>query len=98
MVRKSAYRVAWAAGFAGFLLVCLLTTTARGVAAPNPQAFVAELGTQAIAVLGPSVPQAQRMARFRQLFDQDFDVAGIARAVLGPYHHQLSPAQHPGFA
>ena len=97
MVRKTAFQMASTARLAGSLMLVCLLTTARGVAAPDPQAFVANLGRQAIEVLGPSVSQAQRTARFRQLFDQDFDLAGITRAVLGPYRRQLSPAQQQEF-
>jgi len=57
--------------------------------------FIAKLGKEGLQVLGPSVPQTQRAARFRQLFQDDFDLAGISRFVLGPQGRQMSPdAQH----
>ena len=37
------------------------------------------------------------MARFRELFRQDFDVPGIARFVLGRYWRIATPAQQQEF-
>jgi phospholipid transport system substrate-binding protein len=44
------------------------------------------------------VPAGQRTARFRQLFDSDFDVQGIARFVMGPQGRSMSPEQQQEFA
>jgi phospholipid transport system substrate-binding protein len=66
---------------------------AQGAAA----AFVANLGQQGIQVLGPSVPERQRIARFRQLFQSDFDVPGIGRFVLGRYWRIATPQQQQEF-
>ena len=69
----------------------------RDAAAQDATAFVRTLGTEAIQVLGPSVSPAQRLARFRQLFHDDFDVAGIGRFVLGRYWNTATPPQQQEF-
>jgi phospholipid transport system substrate-binding protein len=66
-------------------------------AASDPVAFVTNLGTQAIQVLGPSVSAAQRLARFRELFRNDFDVPGIGQFVLGRYWRTATPAEQQEF-
>jgi len=73
--------------------VGLLTAAPRGMAQADPVAFINQLGTQAIQVLGPSVPQAQRVQRFRELFGTDFDVPGIAQFTLGRYWRIATPEQ-----
>lgn len=66
-------------------------------AAPDPVAFVSQLGSQAIQVLGPSVPAPERLARFRELFRNDFDVPGIGQFVLGRYWRTATPAEQQEF-
>jgi phospholipid transport system substrate-binding protein len=66
-------------------------------AASDPVAFVTNLGTQAIQVLGPSVSPGQRLARFRELFHNDFDVPGIGQFVLGRYWRSTTPAEQQEF-
>jgi phospholipid transport system substrate-binding protein len=82
---------------AGLLLVIGLVAAPRGALAQQDAAqFIQNLGTQGIQALGSSAPQ--RVARFRQLFDSDFDVAGITRFVLGPNGRNMSPEQQQEFA
>ena len=54
------------------LLTLVLTFAAaapeRGMAQGDPVAFINQLGTQAIQVLGKNVAPAQRLQRFRELF------------------------------
>jgi phospholipid transport system substrate-binding protein len=84
---------------ASLLLVIGLVAAPRGAGAEqDPSQFIQNLGTQGIQALGPSVPMAQRAARFRQLYDSDFDVAGITRFVLGPSGRNMSPEQQQEFA
>ena len=81
-----------------FVLIAVAGATApRDAAAQNATAFVQTLGTEAIQVLGPSVSPAQRLARFRQLFQNDFDVAGIGQFVLGRYWRTATPQQQQEF-
>jgi phospholipid transport system substrate-binding protein len=79
------------------LLTGLLTAAPKDAAAQDARAFVANLGNQAIQVLGPSVSPAQRVARFRQLFQNDFDVPGIGQFVLGRYWRTASPEEQQEF-
>ena len=90
-MQKIAFRPARAIAIA-LISVAWLTAPPRAMAAQDASSFVADLGTQAIQVLGPSVPPAQRASRFRQLFQNDFDLPNIARFVLGP-HGRSMPAQ-----
>lgn len=96
MMRISSLRYPRAIAIALLSLACLAALP-RGAAAQDARAFIANLGTQAIQVLGPSVPPAQRTARFRQLFENDFDLPDAARFVLGPYGHSLTPPQQQEF-
>jgi phospholipid transport system substrate-binding protein len=83
---------------AGLLLIAAVAVLPRGAAAQDAASFIQNLGTQGIQALGPSVPAAQRTARFRQLFDADFDVAGISRFVMGPAGRTMTPEQQQEFA
>lgn len=78
-------------------LLVMLGVAPRAIAAQDPAAFIGTLGTEAIQVLGPQVPEAQRVARFRQIFRSDFDVPGIAQFVLGRYWNSLDPQQQQEF-
>jgi phospholipid transport system substrate-binding protein len=79
------------------MLIALCVAGPLHAAAQGADAFVAALGQQAIQVLGPSVPQSERVARFRQLFRADFDGPGIARFVLGRYWNVATPEQQQEF-
>jgi len=69
----------------------------REAAAQDARAFVGTLGEQAIQVLGPRVAPAQRVARFRELFHNDFDIPGIGRFVLGRYWRTATPQEQQEF-
>ncbi len=89
MMRRSA---------AGVLaLAVLFFFVPREAAAQDARAFVSTLGTEAIQVLGPSVSAAQRLARFRELFRNDFDVPGIGQFVLGRYWRTATPQEQQDF-
>lgn len=78
-------------------VVCAVLASPRGDAAPDPRAFVGDLGNQGIQALGPNVPLAQRIARFQELFQSDFDVTGIGRFVIGRYWQAFTPEQQQEF-
>jgi phospholipid transport system substrate-binding protein len=61
--------------------------------AADPAAVITSLGNEALKVLGKNVDPNLRVARFRELFREDFDVPGIARFVLGRYWRLATPAQ-----
>jgi phospholipid transport system substrate-binding protein len=66
-------------------------------AAADPAAVINELGNRALEVLGRNATPAQRVARFHELFREDFDVPGIARFVLGRYWKTATPEQQEEF-
>jgi phospholipid transport system substrate-binding protein len=66
-------------------------------AAADPAALITSLGNQALEVLGKNVDPNSRLARFRQLFSEDFDVPGIARFVLGRYWRLATESQQQEF-
>jgi phospholipid transport system substrate-binding protein len=67
------------------------------LAAADPAGVINNLGNRALEVLGKNVPPAQRVARFHELFRQDFDVPGIARFVLGRYWKSATSEQQEEF-
>ena len=84
--------------FIGVLFaVAALMTSPRVGAAPDPGAFVGSLGGQGIQALGDNVSSQQRIARFRDLFQSDFDVNGIGRFAIGRYWRAYTPEQQQEF-
>jgi phospholipid transport system substrate-binding protein len=75
----------------------LLSPAPQRYAAMDPGAFVGNLGNEGIQTLGPNVPPAQRVARFRELFQSDFDVGGISRFAIGRYWQAFTPEQQQEF-
>jgi phospholipid transport system substrate-binding protein len=84
------FRVLMAMGMALTLVVAL---PGRGTAAQDPQAVVRYIGTQGMAAVGPNISPAQRIAQLRELFQDYFDVPGIAEFALGRYRSSASPQQ-----
>ena len=58
---------------------------------------MSQLWNQALALLSKKTPVADRQARFRELFHNDFDSPGIARFVLGRYWRTASPDEQKEF-
>jgi phospholipid transport system substrate-binding protein len=79
------------------LFVGILISARPAPAASDPAAVVISLGNHALEVLGNNVDPNLRVARFRQLFSEDFDVPGIARFVLGRYWHIATEPQRQEF-
>jgi phospholipid transport system substrate-binding protein len=67
------------------------------LAAADPAAVIKNLGNRALEVLGKNATPAQRVARFHELFREEFDVPGIARFVLGRYWKTATPEQQEEF-
>jgi phospholipid transport system substrate-binding protein len=80
-----------------FLVVAVLVPARPAAAAADPAAVISSLGNEALKVLGKNVDPSLRVARFRQLFTEDFDVPGIARFVLGRYWRLATPLQQQEF-
>ena len=87
------------------LLIALpLAIAARPAAAATPAeadakatAFMNELWNRALELLNKKTPAAERQARFRDLFHNDFDSPRIARFVLGRYWRTASPEEQKEF-
>jgi phospholipid transport system substrate-binding protein len=86
------------------LLVGLPLAIAAGPAAAAPDttdakatAFMNEMWNHALELLNKKAPAAERQARFRELFHNDFDSPGIARFVLGRYWRTASPEEQKEF-
>jgi len=71
--------------------------TPSGDADARAAAFMNQLWSRALELLNKKSPAAERQARFRELFHQDFDSPGIARFVLGRYWRMASPEQQQEF-
>jgi len=83
---------------AGFVVLAgALAPAIPGAAAADPAAMISNLGSQALQVLGKDATQSQRVARFRDLLREDFDVPGIARFVLGRYWNTATEEQRAEF-
>ena len=59
--------------------------------------FISTLGNDALAEMRSAASLDQKLAYFRQMLSQDFDLNGIARFVLGPYWRTASPEQQHEF-
>lgn len=97
MVGESLFRRIPTAIAVLLVAVCLAVTPRLAASQESAAGFIANLGNQAMQMLGPSVPPAQRAAQFRHLFTKDFDLAGASRFVVGPYWHRLTPEQQQEF-
>jgi phospholipid transport system substrate-binding protein len=60
-------------------------------------AFMNQMWSHALELLNKKTPAAERQARFRELFHNDFDSPGIARFVLGRYWRTASPEEQKEF-
>jgi phospholipid transport system substrate-binding protein len=62
----------------------------------DPATFINNLGHQLQMVTSDTSPE-QRLAGFRELFRENFDVPGLGRFVLGRYWWALTPSQQQEF-
>src|SRR5207245_6390452 len=58
--------------------------------AADPVVFMNEMWNRTLQILSKQISPAVRQARFRELFQADFDGPGIARFVLGRYWRKAS--------
>ena len=79
------------------LIVIAVALTPSALAAADPAAVINHLGNRALEVLSKNATPAQKVARFQELFREDFDVPGIARFVLGRYWKTATPEQQEEF-
>jgi len=82
------------------LFILIATATLAAPPPVNPAdalAFMHQLWDHAAELLNGKTDSAIRRARFRQLFHEDFDGAGIARFVLGSYWRSISEQEQREF-
>jgi len=79
------------------LMAGILAAHPPAAAAADPTALISNLGREALAVLGKGTNESQRVARFRELLREDFDVPGIARFALGRYWNTATEEQRAEF-
>ena len=79
------------------LLAGTVASQSPAAAAADPTALVSSLGSRALEVLGKGTSESQRVARFRELLREDFDIPGIARFVLGRYWNTASEEERREF-
>ena len=83
---------------AAFVMIAgALAPAIPAAAAADPTAVISNLGSRALAVLRKNAPQSQRVARFRELLREDFDVPEISRFVLGRYWNVATEEQRAEF-
>jgi phospholipid transport system substrate-binding protein len=78
----------------------LFTGSASAFSAPadtGTAEFVRTLGNEALGVIRADMPPAQKQAFFHQLLQQNFDLPGIARFVLGPHWRTASEPEKQEF-
>lgn len=94
----TALRAFLAALFIAVAFVVVRPAAAAGDADPAASAFMQTLGNDAIHELtDPAVPTPERQARFRRLLSEHFDMAAIAKFVLGRYWRTATEAQRAEF-
>jgi phospholipid transport system substrate-binding protein len=71
--------------------------TLPAAAGADPAQVIEHLGNQGLAALAPQVSPAQRLARFRELFQENFDLPSIGRFVLGRYWREATPDEQQEF-
>ena len=72
------------------LVYTLSQTVPSNAVGADASVFMSEMWKRVVEILGKKAPQTERLARFRELFQADFDGPGIARFVLGRYWRSAS--------
>lgn len=82
------------AAIAAVLCGVLPATAARADAGKEAEAFISSLADQAVQSLTiPNITRAERVDRFRKLFNQHFAVKSIGKWVLGKHWSQATEAE-----
>jgi phospholipid transport system substrate-binding protein len=80
-----------------FVLFTALSSAFPAAADTGPAEFVRTLGNEALGVIRADTTPAQKQAFFHQLLQQNFDLPGIARFVLGPHWRTASEPEKQEF-
>lgn len=81
---------------AGLLCLCLLAAGAAGSTHDEPSRYVTNLVEKTVPRLA-AMPQPARPPELRRLLDENLDLAGIARFVLGRYWRMASEGERAEF-
>jgi len=81
-----------------FVLFTGLASALPAAADTGPAEFVRALGSEALGVIRTDMPATQKQAFFHQLLEQNFDLPGIARFVLGPRWRTASEPEKQEFS
>ena len=81
----------------GLLIAMASPAGAPDAAAADPSVFMSEMWKRAVEILGKKAPETERLVRFRELFQANFDGPGIARFVLGRYWRSASQDEQQEF-
>ena len=81
----------------GLLIAMASPAGAPDAAAADASLFMSEMWKRAVEILGKKASQTERLVRFRELFQADFDGPGIARFVLGRYWRSASQEEQQEF-
>ena len=93
---RSGFHAPFAAGVLAVILI-LTIQAPRATAAQDASAFITNVGTQGIQAVGSDVSTPERLDRFRQLLQQDFDLPGIGLFALGRYRLSTTPQEQQEF-
>ena len=75
----------------------MITAAPSAAIAADANVFMSEMWSRAVEVLSKKVPATERLTRFRQLYQADFDGPGIARFVLGRYWRSANEEEQQEF-
>jgi phospholipid transport system substrate-binding protein len=81
----------------GLLIAMASPAGAPDAAAADPSVFMSEVWKRAVEILGKKASQTEKLVRFRELFQANFDGPGIARFVLGRYWRSASQDEQQEF-
>ena len=85
----------------GFVLalavIAGVSVVSRAVAAETPAEFINIIGADVLAEMRSYASLDQKEAYFRQMLNQDCDLDGISRFILGPYWRIATPEQRQEF-
>ena len=86
-----------------FLLITVVVLISGGILPANaavtdtdPTAFINNLGKQ-LRVVSACTSREQKLAGFRELFREDFDIPGLSRFVLGRFWQIFTPSEQQEF-
>jgi len=90
-------------GRRGFLAICVIIAAVglfagRPAVAAGPDEFIRGIGTTAMnSLTEKGISDGERQRRFRDIFNKNFDVPGIARFTLGVYWRSATEQQRAEF-